>query len=208
MKNLLFVIALTGVVASVSANFCFVCNSREDTNCLIPEGTVLMRDCIGANNNSCFTRIVNREVERGCFSTLSNLDAVNCNADNHCEVCHDIANQGRCNGLVFPEHRLHCHQCLGPANESCGQEITTTPRICRFFDVTDQCFTRTFDGSVERGCLSQSDFCRAQPQSCTLCDGHGCNFNHHEDGAMSIMVSIKTITMALLAAMAYGSFRQ
>lgn len=208
MKNLLFVIALTGAVASVSANFCFVCNSRDDPACLAPEATLMLRDCNAANNNTCFTRVVNREVERGCSATLSVVEFTNCNSETNCELCHDAANQGRCNGLVFPEHRLHCHQCIGAANDTCGQEITTTPRVCRFFDADDQCFTKVAGDVVERGCLSQSDFCRTE-SSCAVCDGHGCNFRHHEDNAaMNIMVSVQTIAMALLAAMAYGSFRQ
>lgn len=207
MKSLLMVIALAGVVASVSANFCFVCSTRDDPACLVPEGTLLMRDCHGSNNNTCFTRIVNREVERGCSATLSVADVANCNTDTDCELCHDVANQGRCNGAIFPEHRLHCHQCSGPANDTCGQEITTSARLCRFFDVQDQCFVSVVGDRVERGCLSESDFCRVE-QSCTLCDGNGCNFRHYEDGAMSIMVSVKTLAMAVLAAVAYGSLKQ
>lgn len=202
------VIALAGLlVASVSANFCYVCTTRDDPSCLHPDGTLLMRDCHGSNNNTCFVRIVNREVERGCSATLSVEDTARCTAETDCELCHDFANQGRCNGAVFPEHRLHCHQCTGTTNDTCGQEITTVARLCRFFDAQDQCFVSVVGDRVERGCLSESDFCRTE-QSCTLCDGHGCNFRHHTDGAMSIMVSVKTLAMALLAAVAYGSLRQ
>lgn len=208
MKSLLVVIALAGVLASVSANFCFVCNTRDDTACLHPEGTLLMRDCHGSNNNTCFTRIVNREIERGCLATLSVADVANCNADTVCELCHDVENQGRCNGAVFPEHRLHCHQCTGTTNDTCGEEITTTARLCRFFDVQDQCFVNVVGDRVERGCLSESEFCRTTEQNCHVCDGHGCNFRHYADGAMSIVVSMKTLIVALLAAVAYGSLKQ
>lgn len=207
MKCLLIAVALVSAVASVSANFCFVCNTREEPGCLAPLDTTLVRDCVGANNNTCFTRIVNREVERGCFATLSIADAANCNSDTNCELCHDLVNQGRCNAAVFPEHRLHCHQCTGATNESCAQEILATPAVCRFFDVTDQCYVRVSGDRVERGCLSESDFCRIE-SSCTLCDGNGCNFRHYEDGAMSIIVSIKTLAMALVATIAYGTLRQ
>lgn len=208
MKSLLSVIALAGLVASVSANFCFVCSTRDDTACLNPEGTLLMRDCVGENNNTCFTRIVNREVERGCLATLTVADISSCNSDTVCELCHDVPNQGRCNGAIFPEHRLQCHQCSGTTNDTCGQEITSPARLCRFFDVQDQCFVRVVGDRVERGCLSESDACRTEQQNCHLCDGHGCNFRHYDDAAMSIMVSVKTLAMALLAAVAYGSFRQ
>lgn len=53
----------------------------------------------------CLTNIFSRpppdrEIERGCLATLSVADVANCNADTVCELCHDVENQGRCNGAV------------------------------------------------------------------------------------------------------------
>ncbi|KAL9697975.1 hypothetical protein quinque_001416 [Culex quinquefasciatus] len=150
MKCLLLVVGLVGLAVSVSANFCFVCSTQTDPSCLIPEGAQLMRDCnVIANNNTCYTRIVARP-------------SASCAAD--------VANQGRCNGAVFPEHRLHCHQCSGSINSTCGQEIVTAAQLCRFYDADDQCFVSVVGDLVERGCLSESDFCRVG-QTCHTCDG-------------------------------------
>lgn len=210
MKCLLIVaVGLVGLAVSVSANFCFVCSTQTDPSCLIPVGAQLMRDCNPiANNNTCYTRIVDRHVVRGCSAALSREDFANCNSETDCELCHDVANQGRCNGAVFPEHRLHCHQCSGAVNSTCGEEIVTAAQLCRFYDPNDQCYVSVVGDLVERGCLSESDFCRVG-QTCHTCDGHGCNYRHYEEsGAMSVVISLNTLLMALLAAMVYGSFRQ
>lgn len=208
MRNLLIVLTLSTMAAIANANFCYVCSTNTDRNCLIPEGSILMRDCnILANNNTCYSRIINREVERGCSSSLSREDFANCNSVSNCQLCFDEGKQGRCNGLIFPEHRLHCHQCGGSINQTCGQEITSPPQLCALYEPEDQCYVSVVGDMVERGCLSQNDYCRIG-QTCYTCDGNGCNYKHYEDGAMSVVVSLKTIVMALLAAMVYGSFKQ
>ncbi|XP_058818224.1 uncharacterized protein LOC131681449 [Topomyia yanbarensis] len=209
MKNLLIAVILAGLAAvSVSANSCFVCSTKTTQNCLYPDMNILMRDCNSvANNFTCYSRIVDREIERGCSSALSREDFANCNDATNCELCYDVVNQGRCNGAVFPSHRLHCHQCAGHVNDTCGQEIQTTAQLCRLYTPDDQCFVSVVGDLVERGCLSESDFCRVG-QTCHTCDGNGCNYKHYDAGAMSVIISLKTIAMALLAAMVYGSFKQ
>ncbi|XP_053693947.1 uncharacterized protein LOC128741870 [Sabethes cyaneus] len=208
MQHILVAVALAGLVATVSANWCYVCSTRDTVNCLVPDINIMMRECIAAANNfTCYTRIVNREVERGCFSTLSIEDHANCNNLNNCELCHDAVNQGRCNGAVFPEHRLHCHQCTGTTNDTCGLEITTPAQLCRLYDAEDQCFVSVTGDMVQRGCLSESDFCRVG-QTCHTCDGNGCNYKHYDSGASSAMIYVKTVVMALLAVLAYSSFKQ
>ncbi|XP_055634351.1 uncharacterized protein LOC129774609 [Toxorhynchites rutilus septentrionalis] len=209
MKNLAIVLVVAhGLVTFASANSCFVCSTRDNPRCLIPEANLLMRDCnILANNNTCYSRIINREVERGCFSSLTREEYVGCNSETSCELCYDPQNQGRCNGAVFPEHRLHCHQCTGSVNGTCGQEIISIAQLCRLYVPDDECYVSVVGDQVERGCLSESDYCRVG-RSCHICDGNGCNFKHYEDGAMSVVISLKTLVMALLAAVAYGSFRQ
>ncbi|XP_058454089.1 uncharacterized protein LOC131432058 [Malaya genurostris] len=209
-KFQLFIIALVGLTASVAANsdFCYVCSSGVTQNCLIPDIHILLRECNPAVNNfTCFTRIVDREVHRGCSSSLSREDFIHCDIANNCELCYDQVNQGRCNGALFPEHRLHCHQCSGNVNDTCGQEIQVTPQLCRLFTPEDQCFVSVVGDQVERGCLSDSDFCRIG-QTCHTCDGNGCNYKHYTDGATSLVISLKTLVIVLLTAMFSSSFRQ
>ncbi|XP_055611955.1 uncharacterized protein LOC129758472 isoform X2 [Uranotaenia lowii] len=209
MRNLKAVfLILAGLVAAASANFCFVCSSSSDSSCLIPDGGLLMRDCNQmANNNTCFARIVDRHVERGCSASLSREDFAQCNMQNNCLLCYDPQNQGRCNGAIFPEHRLHCHQCHGTTNSTCADEINSTPQLCSLYETDDRCFVSVAGGQVVRGCLSDTNTCQ-DAETCHTCDGNGCNYKQYEDGAMSVVVSLKTLLMALLAAMAYGSFRQ
>ncbi|XP_055545993.1 uncharacterized protein LOC129730575 isoform X2 [Wyeomyia smithii] len=168
----------------------------------------MMRECTGQTNNfTCFSRIVNREVERGCLSALSLEDHANCNSVNNCELCFDNVTQGRCNGAIFPEHRLYCHQCTGNVNDTCGQEISTAAQLCRLYDPEDQCYVSVTGDLVQRGCVSESDFCRVG-QTCHTCDGNGCNFKHYENGAASVVIYLQTLAMALLAVLARSNFRQ
>uniref|UniRef100_A0A340TB77 DUF753 domain-containing protein n=1 Tax=Anopheles minimus TaxID=112268 RepID=A0A340TB77_9DIPT len=175
---------------SASAFWCFQCTTLNNTNCLEPVANVLLTECPPSpevSNATCFTRIVGREVERGCTTTLNATERDNCALVNNCQLCaneNDIA----CNGNLFPHGRLHCHQCEGTTNSTCSEEIQTEATACLRFEADDRCVVQVRDNNVVRGCLSENEACR-NSRDCHVCAGNGCNFRHFEQNAAGSVVA-------------------
>uniref|UniRef100_A0A182K0L2 DUF753 domain-containing protein n=1 Tax=Anopheles christyi TaxID=43041 RepID=A0A182K0L2_9DIPT len=185
---------------NASAIWCFTCSTFNNTNCLVPIVNILLSECPPSPDVSevtCYTRIVGQDVERGCVTALAPLERDNCALVNNCQLCAN-ENNTACNGDLFPRGRLHCHQCEGLTNSTCGEEIQTEATSCLRFVADDQCVVRVRENTVVRGCLSEHEACR-DSRDCHVCSGNGCNFRHFEFNAAGSMVAqIQLLVGAIL----------
>ncbi|XP_053670499.1 uncharacterized protein LOC128720827 [Anopheles nili] len=185
---------------NASAFSCFTCTTFNSTNCLVPDLRNLVTDCGNPSDigeATCFTRVLGRDVERGCITSLTQEERDNCNLVNNCQLCANT-NDTICNDNIFPHGRMRCHQCEGTTNSTCSEEIMTEPSPCLHFVVDDQCFVQVEENSVVRGCLSQNEGCR-NSTTCHVCAGIGCNSRHFEyNTAASLVAHIQTLIGAIM----------
>jgi len=104
--------------------------------------------------------------------------------------------------MPFPAHRAMCHQCNDNVNNSvCADDIAGMATVCELYVPNDPCFIRrtgifiiylflvflklkfnliifVLATTVTRGCLSSSNYCRANVTNCFTCMGVGCNFRN------------------------------
>lgn len=120
---------------------------------------------------------------RGCKSEVDALISKECDAES-CAICEENS----CNGKMYPEDRLKCHQC-----QNCDYiENDGLLFLCPNYDAEDTCYTAvkevpneaeaTVDIVSYRGCSSSTssqdqgvDFCLANPATCLMCGETGCN---------------------------------
>ncbi|XP_041765693.1 uncharacterized protein LOC121590266 [Anopheles merus] len=198
-------IAAVALVLAISAGnasafWCFTCTTFNSTNCLVPDQNVLLSECPPSPDVTavtCYTRIVGQDVERGCATALTAAERDNCALLNNCQLCSN-ENTTACNGNLFPHGRLHCHQCEGITNSTCGEEIQTEPTPCLRFVADDQCVVRVRENNVQRGCLSEHESC-LNSRDCHVCAGNGCNFRHFEyNAAGSVVAQMSLLVGAIL----------
>uniref|UniRef100_A0A182NSB5 DUF753 domain-containing protein n=1 Tax=Anopheles dirus TaxID=7168 RepID=A0A182NSB5_9DIPT len=193
-------VVLACSAGNASAFWCFTCTTFNSTNCLLPDQNVLLAECPPSPDVSaltCFTRVVGRDVERGCVTSLAQNERDNCALVNNCQLCSN-ENNTACNGNLFPHGRLHCHQCEGSTNSTCSDEIQTEATSCLRFAADDQCYVQVRDNTVVRGCLTENEACSSS-RDCHVCAGNGCNFRHFEHSAAgSVMAQVQLLLGAVL----------
>ncbi|CRL01118.1 CLUMA_CG014195, isoform A, partial [Clunio marinus] len=111
-------------------------------------------------------------IERGCSSTLANLNM--CSYDNpNCLHC----GFDECNVETSPTEKYHCVSCSSSGNAKCvTNPMETSIQSCP----VEQCYSKLLpaDGNgqhIERGCASQISSCSRD--SCEICNGEMCNVN-------------------------------
>lgn len=117
---------------------CFDCNSRDDPHCTLVHNNASTK--VSTCNQywaTCVSGIdENGYLHRRCSSNHTD-DQVK--LSNGFEACID----DQCNGLLFPENRLLCHQCIGNSSE-CSN--LTDPHPCDVYSEYDQCYTYFDEG--------------------------------------------------------------
>lgn len=133
------------------------------------------------------------QVVRGCFNSLDNATASECENET-CRACHGLG----CNGGIFPPTRLACHICTGNENSTCSGNVNSTHTICPIFRSDDQCYIARPNGNFERGCLSSNPSRCQDGEQCHLCTGNGCNFIDY-NSAVNVFSVVKMIPFVLLS---------
>ncbi|XP_058125742.1 uncharacterized protein LOC131285533 [Anopheles ziemanni] len=192
---------LSSTVGTSGANRCLICNSTQ-TGC--DEGLrKLVGNCTGGIVDSCFSRIADGVVDRGCLSQLlSSEERQQCSqgADSSCIAC----TENECNRHTW----VKCAQCddSGQLHDSCSDKqqarfcpqylpddssygnsqvvkepsMSTTMKasFCPHFTTDDRCFSRILDQELERGCTSKltlPDKVCEDNKNCLVCSEDGCN---------------------------------
>lgn len=168
----------------------------SDRACLEGNSTALSTECdvLADSCVSVVTSITSSgEVLRVCSGRLSTWMR-QCGKPTLCTVC-----QGdNCND----KRRLRCHQCkVTSLDNSCEDEQDWSAMYCTNFREDDLCYTRTFNGFFERGCLSDFDanVCNETGvDKCQLCDDIGCNSQKNSVSASSVSFLPKTLFLILI----------
>ena len=150
------------------------------------------------NNNTCFTRIVGQDIERGCFSELFDREAkTKCmNNDESCLLCQKEG--GKCNTEIFPKRRLYCHSCQDHINSTCGHPKNEKPVVCKKYDENDECVAYVTGDMVYRGCKIDEPYCDTEG-ACRVCKGNGCNNRHYNSATENVLsLSVLAFTASLL----------
>jgi len=171
MKNVAVVaVIFAALVAFSAADSCVVCNSAQDPTCVTAPWLIPAQTCAAR----CYSRIVDGHTLRGCSDQFDDRVLTNCTIDSNCELCNSL-DGGSCNNLVFPAHRVQCHQCVGSLTSNCSATVTSNPQPCALWANEDSCYIRRTENTIERGCLSSSGNRCQNISHCLICNGHGCN---------------------------------
>lgn len=152
--------------------FCIVCNSQDDPNCL-KDNTRLEQRCL---TNRCYTRLNGQDVERGCMDDIQTCSRPSCT---YC--------RGKnCNNKKFPRTRISCKSCQF---DSCKGRVTE--KICNRYVEKEACITFYGDKNnvVLRDCYADlaegaRDVCDDPTNlECTKCtNGSLCNVDAKRRG--------------------------
>lgn len=198
-----------------SSEFCLQCTSSIGIpECITAEAPEFNAACPApAGAFSCFSRVNEGKIQqsffkrifienilflagqvvRGCFNSLDNATASECENET-CRACHGLG----CNGGIFPPTRLACHICTGNENSTCSGNVNSTHTICPIFRSDDQCYIARPNGNFERGCLSSNPTRCQDGEQCHLCNGNGCNYIDY-NSAVNVFSVFKMIPFVLLS---------
>lgn len=75
-------------------DMCIICDSGDEPACIDPthHRPALLKECETQNNNSCYSRVVDRRVVRGCLGELTLENRNTCNSSDICQICSTVAN--------------------------------------------------------------------------------------------------------------------
>ncbi|XP_053688294.1 uncharacterized protein LOC128737643 [Sabethes cyaneus] len=163
----LAVVLCIGEISAAKVS-CVKCNSKDSADCAAGKGTPA--ECT-AEDDSCYARLIDNNVERGCLKELQTADQAKCTnvADLTCTICTGTG----CNTGAW----LKCHKCEGTA---CYAERSddSAVQFCAKYSEGDECYSKTEIDRVTRGCKSDlTNFlteCFAF-KYCEACEGEACN---------------------------------
>lgn len=153
---------------------CHVCQESTDPTCR-GEQSGVGTFCERYNaQGSCFERIVNGSVERGCRSDMVGDP---CDGNEHCRVFEGSAS----NGHAVREFQVtKCVQCRADNLDVDRSCLSGSKGATSCVGPSDgRCYSRILDGGfLERGCqgnLTLDEVQRCNGTMCGICIGDGCN---------------------------------
>lgn len=149
---------------------CLVCKST-DANCVL--GTTAAVEC-DKRDDTCFSRVQDNVLERGCLSTLTTADQGKCSDDKDATCLHCTGAEG-CNNQKW----LQCHQCKETVTATCaGLQTDDKAQFCKSNTEGKQCYERLESNKVVRGCESDlaenANPCKDNTE-CRQCAANACN---------------------------------
>ncbi|XP_021702128.1 extracellular matrix protein A isoform X2 [Aedes aegypti] len=142
---------------------CYECDSEQDNDCSQISNETFTSECTG----ECVT-LVDDYTKRGCIEDFPELEVVNCENSEYCEIC-----QGKqCNSGILPDTRTQCYVCEG---SECVEPSAELLKACTRYREDDHCYTNVVNASwVQRDCWSslENENCGDYCQSCVV---PGCN---------------------------------
>ncbi|XP_053677820.1 uncharacterized protein LOC128727989 [Anopheles nili] len=175
---------------------CLVCKTSENPGCATPTEAPnedLSLFCSKTSDQgSCYSRIAQDVLERGCSVALLN-PAEACVGFEKCETC--LTNNCNFHTEDSLTGGIKCVQCSSKDEDTDCNEHLEQPSPCP--EKNDRCFTRVKGDELTRNCLStledtdQQSCTNPSDRSCTVCDGSDCNRDHwtkcHQcDGSSSV----------------------
>lgn len=151
---------------------CLTCTSLSDAKC--EDATAAADECPN-REDTCYTRVQDNVLHRGCLSQLAEADQTKCknDVDSTCKVCSDVEG---CNKDIW----LRCHQCKETEDAPCAEKQTVEKAaFCKNFrDPYNRCYERLESDKVVRGCENDlttvGNACTGYPE-CRTCPENGCN---------------------------------
>ncbi|XP_055309594.1 uncharacterized protein LOC129573250 [Sitodiplosis mosellana] len=161
----------------VEFQYCYVCTSRNDPICAQTDPSQALTMCPNYLDQ-CLTAIDSEGFTvRQCVSNQTR------NSDPNKFSMHNVCEESKCNGNIFPENRLQCFQCDG--DRLCdrlrtNENVSLEEKPCAVYSKIDQCFMYMDDEhNMHRGCLTDWKesrlFCLKRPHMCVTCSENGCN---------------------------------
>lgn len=167
-------LALVGAVLICKASGLKCAQCTENADCI--SGNVEATECTDELITSCFVRINEGKIVRGCLPVG---DESTCSLDDGaaCKRC----TTGECNKFQWPR----CHQC-GATDNTCSAAKDGTGTFCGKYKPRDQpggkCYERFVGEKVERGCEADlvtptGNVCQGNEECKSCADADGCNKN-------------------------------
>lgn len=151
---------------------CLMCKSQDGAKC--EDGTAAAALCPN-REDTCYSRVQDKVLERGCLSQLPEADQAKCKneADSTCVTC---SSEEGCNKQKW----LKCHQCKEADTPKCAEEQTVDEaEFCKTHRETyNKCYERLENDKMVRGCENDlttiGNACTGN-SDCRTCQTNGCN---------------------------------
>uniref|UniRef100_A0A182W9K8 DUF753 domain-containing protein n=1 Tax=Anopheles minimus TaxID=112268 RepID=A0A182W9K8_9DIPT len=153
---------------------CMSCSSERD-------GEECEKAAMGAEhcddfNDICFTRVIDKNLQRGCLLTLEEHEQATCSdvSNTACITCESPS----CNNQPW----LKCLKCKKSENPDCidpaSTSLTEFASLCTKYDEQATCYVRTTEQDLERGCsvelANPGEVC-TDTVACETCTTDNCN---------------------------------
>lgn len=151
---------------------CLMCTPLSDAKC--EDGTATADEC-PKRDDTCYTRVQDKVLHRGCLSQLTEAEQTKCknDVDTTCSTC---TGEAGCN----KDSWLRCHQCKETDAVTCAEEQTADKaEFCKNFrEPYNRCYERMEGDKVVRGCetdLTTVGHACTDNRECRVCTDNACN---------------------------------